>query len=74
LAVQYLGEVHYPGIYQLRVAVIGIDDDVVRYACGLFDGPKCVGSAEAAGSCRATAEDGTPVDLAAALEPFRLRD
>ena len=74
LSVQYLGEVHYPGIYQLRVAVIGIDDDVVRYACGLFDGPKCVGSAEAAGSCRATAEDGTPVDLAAALEPFRLRD
>ena len=73
LAVQYLGEVHYPGIYQLRVAVLGIDDDVVRYACGLFDGPKCVGLAEAAGSCRATERTATPVDLAAALEPFRLR-
>jgi len=73
LAVQYLGEVHYPGIYQLRVAVRGIDDDIVRYACGLFDGPKCVGLAEASGSCHVTADDGTPVDLAAALEPFRLR-
>ena len=46
-AVQYLGEVHYPGIYQLRVGVLGIDDDIVRYACGLFDGPTCVGLAEA---------------------------
>ena len=73
LRVQYLGEVHYPGIYQLRVAVLGIDDDVVRYACGLFDGPTCVGLAEAVGSCHATDADGNPVDLAAALEPFRLR-
>jgi acyl-CoA thioester hydrolase len=73
LSVQYLDEVHYPGIYQLRVAVVDIDDDVVRYACGLFDGPKCVGLAEAVGSCHATDADGKPVDLAAALEPFRLR-
>ena len=73
LAVQYVGEVHYPGIYQLRVAVAGIDDDVVRYVCGLFDGPRCVGTAELAGSCHATADDGSPVDLASALEPFRLR-
>jgi acyl-CoA thioester hydrolase len=73
LAVQYLGEVHYPGIYQLRVAVAGIDDHVVRYVCGLFDGPRCVGLAEAVGSCRATDAEGKPVDLAAALEPFRLR-
>jgi acyl-CoA thioester hydrolase len=73
LRVQYLHEVHYPGIYQLRVAVVGIDDDVVRYACGLFDGPTCVGLAEAVGSCHASDADGEPVDLAAALEPFRLR-
>lgn len=73
LAVQYLDEVHYPGIYQLRVAVAGIDDEVVRYVCGLFDGPRCVGMAELAGSARATGTDGTPVDVASALEPFRLR-
>jgi hypothetical protein len=29
--------------------------------------------AEAVGSCHATDADGEPVDLAAALEPFRLR-
>jgi acyl-CoA thioester hydrolase len=74
LSVQYLDEVHYPGIFALRVAVLGIDDDVVRYACGLFDGPKCIGLAEAVGSCHATGGDGKPVDLKAALEPFRLRD
>jgi acyl-CoA thioester hydrolase len=73
LAVQYLGEVHYPGIYQLRVAVVGIDDDIVRYACGLFDGPTCVGLAEAVGSCHVEGSDGKPVDLKAALEPFGLR-
>ena len=73
VAVQYLGEVHYPGIYQLRVAVAAIDDDVVRYECGLFDGPTCVGLAEATGSCHAADADGNPVDLASALEPFRLR-
>ena len=58
---QYLDEVHYPGIYQLRVAVLDIDDDIVRYVCGLFDGPKCVGLAEAVGSCHATDADGKPV-------------
>jgi acyl-CoA thioester hydrolase len=73
LSVQYLGEVHYPGIYQLRIGVTGIEDDVVHYACALFDGPRCVGTADAVGSCRATAPDGTAVDLAAALEPFALR-
>ena len=74
LAVQYLDEVHYPGIYQLRVAVVGIDDDVVRYACGLFDGPHVRGSG-GGGRARATwtGSDGKPVDLKAALEPFGLR-
>ncbi len=73
LAVQYLDEVHYPGIYALRIAVVGIDDDVVRYACGLFDESRCVGTAEATGSCRVTDADGNPVDVASALEPFHLR-
>ena len=45
----------------------------VRYACGLFDGPRCVGLAEAVGAHHATDADGKPVDLAAALEPFRMR-
>ncbi len=55
---------------RLRVVAVRVD---VRYACGLFDGPTCVGLAEAVGSCHATDADGKPVDLAAALEPFRLR-
>jgi acyl-CoA thioester hydrolase len=53
--------------------VVGIDDDIVRYECGLFDGPTCVGLAEAVGSCHVAGSDGEPVDLKAALEPFRLR-
>ncbi|MDQ4119384.1 MAG: thioesterase, partial [Actinomycetota bacterium] len=30
LAVQYRDQVHYPGIYQLRVGVVDLDDDTVR--------------------------------------------
>jgi acyl-CoA thioester hydrolase len=73
LAVSYLDEVHYPGIFQLRVGVVDIDDDVVRYACGLFDEGRCIGIAEAAGTFRATDAQGEAVDLATTLEPFRLR-
>ncbi|MHA6780814.1 thioesterase family protein [Pseudonocardia saturnea] len=73
LAVQYLAEVHYPGIYQLRVGVLDLDDDTVGYACGLFDGPRCIGLAEARGAHNAPGGDGDPVQLAARLEPFRMR-
>lgn len=73
LAVQYLAEVHYPGIYQLRVGVLDIDDDTVRYACGLFDGPRCIGLAVAQGAHHAADGEGDPVPLAAKLEPFRMR-
>lgn len=73
LAVQYLAEVHYPGIYQLRVGVLDIDDDTVRYACGLFDGPRCIGLAEAQGAHHAPDEEGDAVQLAARLEPFGMR-
>ena len=73
LAVQYLDEVHYPGIYQLRVGVLELDDDSVQYACGLFDGPRCIGVAQARGAHLAHSGDGDPVELAAALEPFRMR-
>ena len=64
--VHYLAEVHYPAIHQLRVAVVGIDETSVRYACGLFDGPTCVGLAEAVGSCHVA---GPATGGPAALEP-----
>lgn len=72
LTVQYRDEVHYPNIYQLRVGVLDLDEDTVRYACGLFDGPRCVGLAEAEGSHHAPGQNGDPVRLAEALAPFRM--
>ena len=73
LRVDYLDEVQYPGIYQLRVGVLELDETSVRYACGLFDGPRCIGLAEAVGAHRIPDEDADPGDLAARLEPFRMR-
>ncbi len=66
LHVEYLAEVHYPGIYQLRVGVLELDEATVRYACGLFDGPRCIGLAEAVG---APAEK----DIADHLAAWRMR-
>ncbi|MHA6621620.1 thioesterase family protein [Pseudonocardia sp. DLS-67] len=74
LEVQYLDEVHYPGIYQLRVGVVELDETTARYACGLFDGPRCIGLAEALGSHRVLDENGVVGDLGALLEPFRMRE
>jgi acyl-CoA thioester hydrolase len=71
LAVEYLAEVHYPGIYQLRVGVLDLDDTTARYACGLFDGPRCLGLAEAVGTHRVPGADG---DLGALLAPFGMRE
>jgi acyl-CoA thioester hydrolase len=79
LSVQYLDEVHYPGIYQLRVGVLDLDDTTARYACGLFDGPRCIGLAEAVGAHRVLDEDAVldgdagVGDLGALLEPFLMR-
>jgi acyl-CoA thioester hydrolase len=73
LSVQYLDEVHYPGIYQLRVGVVDLDDTTARYACGLFDGPRCIGVADAVGTHRVLDENGVVGDLGALLEPFRMR-
>ena len=73
LRVEYRDQVHYPGIYQLRVGVLELGDHEVRYACGLFDGHRCVGLADAAGAVRAVDADGRDVDLRAAFEPFRMR-
>lgn len=66
--VDYLAEVHYPGIYQLRVGVAAIDENTVRYLCGLFDGPRCVGLAEAVGAHRVEG-----VGLADSLAPWAMR-
>ncbi|MBA3905598.1 MAG: hypothetical protein H0X35_02775 [Pseudonocardiales bacterium] len=49
LRIDYLAEVLYPAINQLRVGVVEQDSSSVRYACGLFDGPRCIGLAEATG-------------------------
>jgi acyl-CoA thioester hydrolase len=73
LRVDYLAQVHYPGIYQLRVGVLELDETSVRYACGLFDGRRCIGLAEALGAHHAPGEDGDPVELARGFEPFRMR-
>jgi acyl-CoA thioester hydrolase len=73
LSVQYLDEVHYPGIYQLRVGVVDLDDTTARYACGLFDGPRCIGLADAVGAHRVLDEQGVVGDLGTLLEPFRMR-
>jgi acyl-CoA thioester hydrolase len=73
LRVDYLAEVHYPGIHQLRVGVLELDETSVRYACGLFDGRRCIGLAEALGAHHAPGEDGDPVELARGFEPFRMR-
>ena len=64
---------HYPGIYQLRVGVLDLDETTARYACGLFDGPRCIGLADAVGTHRVLDEDGVVGDLGALLEPFRMR-
>ncbi len=74
LEVQYLEQVHYPGIYQLRVGVVDLDETTARYACGLFDGPRCIGLADAVGTHRVLDDNGVVGDLGALLEPFRMRE
>jgi acyl-CoA thioester hydrolase len=73
LHVEYLAEVHYPGIHTLRVGVLDLDETTARYACGLFDGARCIGLADAVGTHRVLDEDGVHGDLGARLEPFRMR-
>ncbi|MGH3586608.1 MAG: acyl-CoA thioesterase [Pseudonocardia sp.] len=73
LSVQYLDQVHYPGIYQLRVGVVELDETTVRYACGLFDGPRCIGLADAVGAHRVLDDEGVVGDLGALLEPWTMR-
>lgn len=61
----------YP--FRLDVRTRFGDLDTNRHVNNVRLATWCVGLAEAVGSCHATAADGEPVDLAAALEPFRLR-
>jgi acyl-CoA thioester hydrolase len=69
LRVEYLAEVQYPAIHQLRVGVVAIEGATVRYACGLFDGARCLGLADAEGRL---SPDENP-DLPGELARFRLR-
>ena len=68
LKIDYLTEVQYPAIHQLRVGVAEVVGGTVRYACGLFDGPRCIGLAEATGEL----PDDEP-ELAPRLAAFALR-
>lgn len=47
--VDYLGEVTYPGDYEIGVAVSAYDGDTVHYELGVFRGDTCLGVADAAG-------------------------
>jgi acyl-CoA thioesterase FadM len=69
LRIDYLTEVHYPAIHQLRVGVVEVGGTSVRYACGLFDGPRCIGLAEATGGL---SPDEDP-ELGPRLAAFTLR-
>jgi acyl-CoA thioester hydrolase len=73
LAIEFRSQVHYPGIYQLRVGVSELFDGAVSYECGLFDGQTCLGLADATGSVRTEDTEGRNVDLTSAFEPFRMR-
>ncbi|GAA0635864.1 hypothetical protein GCM10010174_66940 [Kutzneria viridogrisea] len=46
--VNYLGEVLYPGTYDIGIAVSGHDEHTVHYELGLFDSGQCLGTADAA--------------------------
>jgi len=69
LRIDYLAEVQYPAIHQLRVGVVALDETSVRYACGLFDGPRCIGLAEATGGLSPDEDS----ELGPRLSAFALR-
>lgn len=49
VTVQYVAEVGYPATYDVGVTVLEVDEQTVRYGCGLFLGDRCVGLADAVG-------------------------
>ncbi|WP_113701724.1 hypothetical protein [Nonomuraea lactucae] len=47
--IHYLGEVAYPGDYEIGVLVRSFDADAVCYELGVFQGDECLGVADAVG-------------------------
>ncbi|MFI5666342.1 hypothetical protein [Streptomyces sp. NPDC051704] len=47
--IQYLGEVTYPGNYEIGLAVRSVDSGSVHYELAVFRGGTCLGVAEAIG-------------------------
>jgi acyl-CoA thioester hydrolase len=47
--IQYLGEVTYPGDYDIGLRVGSFDNDHLDYELGLFRGTTCLGVADAIG-------------------------
>jgi acyl-CoA thioester hydrolase len=48
--IRYLGEVAYPGDYDIGVRVETVEDNSLRYALGIFRGAECLGVADAVGA------------------------
>ncbi|MFI6169155.1 hypothetical protein ACIBCN_20415 [Nocardia sp. NPDC051052] len=48
--IDYIGEVTYPGDYEIGVRVRSFDVDSVRYELGIFGGGTCLGIADAVGA------------------------
>ncbi|WP_433201084.1 cytochrome P450 [Nocardia sp. CA-107356] len=48
--IDYLGEVTYPGDYEIGVLIRAFGDDSVDYELGIFRGRTCVGVADASGA------------------------
>lgn len=48
--IDYIGEVTYPGDYEIGVLVRSFDEDSVRYELGIFIGSTCLGIADATGA------------------------
>ncbi|WP_051791609.1 acyl-ACP thioesterase domain-containing protein [Amycolatopsis jejuensis] len=58
--VTYLGEVRYPGTYDIGVTISGYDDQTVHYELGLFDEDRCLGTADASAPRGKLPELGSP--------------
>ena len=71
--VAHLTELGYPGTYRLGVGVVDLDDTLVRYSIGLFEGTHCRGLADAIGVHTVPTPAGGTERLADRFESYRLR-